>query len=132
MKLLGRQLIEGADVAGEAFVVDFPFSFIGDFDIETGALLVENHPLFGQSMAGRILVCPEGRGGTMGPFATYEAKKKGTAPAAILCNKIDPVILEGAIASDIPMLAQFDRDIVEALKTGQWISVKGREVDVDA
>ena len=76
MKIKGR-IINGGEAIGKAFVLDIPFSFIGDFDLQTGTLAVENHPLFGKSLAGRILVCPTGKGGTIAPFIAYQAKKNG-------------------------------------------------------
>lgn len=130
MQIQGRQLNAG-DVEAEAFVVDFPFSFIGDFDPATGHLVAGGHPFHGHSMAGRILVCPEGRGGTMGPFILFEAQKRGTAPVAILCNRIDPVLYESAITIDIPVFDRFGLDIVSRLRTGQRLRIRGRDIHID-
>ncbi|MEE9928446.1 aconitase X swivel domain-containing protein [Microvirgula aerodenitrificans] len=130
MQIQGRQLNAG-DVEAEVFVVDFPFSFIGDFDPETGALVAEGHPLHGHCMAGRVLVCPEGRGGTMGPFILFDAQKRGTAPVAILCNRIDPVLYESAITIDIPVFDRFGIDIVSRLRTGQRLRIRGHDIYID-
>ena len=35
-------------LSGEALVLDVPFSFIGDFDPDTGKITILNHPLFGK------------------------------------------------------------------------------------
>ncbi|MFP2241355.1 aconitase X swivel domain-containing protein [Pseudescherichia vulneris] len=66
MKLLARSMNPG-DVVAEAFLVEQAFSFIGDFDPQTGALLIPHHPRYGESLAGKALVCPGGKGGTMAP-----------------------------------------------------------------
>lgn len=126
-KIIGKCL-NGGDVMAEAFVVDFPFSLISDFDPHTGCLVAEGHPLDGMSMAGKILACPEGRGGTMGPFILYEAMRRGTAPAAILCEKIDPVLFEAAITVDIPFFSEFDCRLAEQLKTGWRLSIRNGDI----
>ena len=103
---------------------------IGDFDPETGKLTILNHPLFGKSLANKILVCPTGKGGTIAPFIAYQAKKKGNAPAAILCRKVEPILCESALAIDIPILDSLSEDPVEHIKTGQFISIEKDEVSV--
>jgi len=129
MKMKGR-VINGGNASGEALVLDVPFSFIGDFDPETGKLTILNHPLFGKSLANKILVCPTGKGGTIAPFIAYQAKKKGNAPAAILCKKVEPILCESALAIDIPILDSLSEDPVEHIKTGQFITIQNDEVSV--
>jgi predicted aconitase with swiveling domain len=48
MKMRGR-IVNAGNVAGQAVVLDVPFSFIGDFDPNTGNITIPNHPLFGES-----------------------------------------------------------------------------------
>lgn len=127
MKLTGR-VINGGHAEGEALVLEVPFSFIGDFDPGTGKLTISGHPLFGQSVANRILVCPTGKGGTIAPFMAYQAWKNGMAPAAILCRRADTLLCESALAINIPVLDRFDLDPVENIRTGQFVSITGDEV----
>lgn len=129
MKMKGR-IINGGNASGEALVLDVPFSFIGDFDPETGNITILNHPLFGKSLANKILVCPTGKGGTIAPFIAYQAKKKGNAPAAILCRKVEPILCESALAINIPILDSLSKDPVEHIKTGQFITIENDEVSV--
>ena len=130
MKLKGRVINEG-EAQGEAFVLDMPFSFIGDFDPDTGKLAVQGHPLSGESLANKILVCPSGKGGTIAPFIAYQAWQQGNAPAAILCEKAEPILCESAITINIPILDNFGESIVERIKTGQFISINKDEVTVE-
>jgi predicted aconitase with swiveling domain len=127
MRFTGR-VINSGSVTAEAVVLDIPFSFIGDFDPETGKLAIEGHPLFGESLANKILVCPTGKGGTIAPFIAYRAWQKGNAPAAILCQNADPLLCESAITINIPILDSFNQDIVASIKTGQTISITDGEV----
>lgn len=130
MKLKGR-VINGGDAKGEALVLDVPFSFIGDFDPDTGKLAIQGHPLLGESLANKILVCPSGKGGTIAPFIAYQAWQKGNAPAAILCEKAEPILCESAITINIPILDAFNENPVERIKTGQFISINKDEVTVE-
>jgi hypothetical protein len=129
VKIKGR-IINGGNASGEALVLDVPFSFIGDFDPDTGNITILNHPLFGKSLANKILVCPTGKGGTIAPFIAYQAKKRGNAPAAILCKKVEPILCESALAIDIPILDSLSEESFEHIKTGQFISIENDEVSV--
>jgi uncharacterized protein len=129
MKLRGR-VINGGKVKAEAVVLDVPFSFIGDFDPDTGRLAIEGHSLYGASLANKILVCPTGKGGTIAPFIAYQALKKGNAPAAILCEKAEALLCESAIAINIPILDSFDKNPVKMITTGQVIAINKDEVTV--
>jgi predicted aconitase with swiveling domain len=129
MKLRGR-VINGGMVKAEAVVLDVPFSFIGDFDPTTGKLTIEGHPLHGKSLASKVLVCPTGKGGTIAPFIAYQASQIGNSPAAILCEKAEPLLCESAIAINIPILDSFDESPVEMIKTGQVIAINKDEVTV--
>jgi len=130
MKLKGRIINEGK-ATGTAIVLDVPFSFIGDFDAATGTLVIDGHPLHGTSIAGKILVCPTGKGGTIAPFIAYQAMQAGKAPAAILCETADPILCECALIIDIPFLDRFSTSPVEAIKTGQTITIANDEVSVE-
>ena len=86
MKMKGR-IVNGGNAAGQAVVLDVPFSFIGDFDPNSGKITVRNHAMFGESIARKILVYPTGKGGTIAPFIAYEAMKKGNAPRRFSAGK---------------------------------------------
>ena len=130
MNLKGRAINVGY-ANGVALVLDFPFSFIGDFDPATGILVMDNHPLQGRSIAGKILVCPTGKGGTIAPFIAYQAKLAGKAPAAILCEKADPILCECALVINIPIIDTFDKNLQENIRTGQTVTVEGGNVSID-
>lgn len=130
MKLKGR-VINGGSARAEAFVLDVPFSFIGDFDPDTGELSIEGHPLSGKSLANKILVCPTGKGGTIAPFIAYQAWQEGNAPAGILCEKAEPLLCESAMAINIPILDSFNENLFEAIKPGQSIAIIKEEVFID-
>jgi predicted aconitase with swiveling domain len=129
MRMTGRVINQGR-ATGQAVVLDVPFSFIGDFDPDTGRLLMQGHPLEGQELAGKVLVIPNGKGGTIAPFIAYAAKKKGNAPAAILCDRIEPITCESAITIDIPLLVSSGENFTSAIRTGQLVAIDGAEINI--
>lgn len=130
MKLRGR-VVNGGNVQGIAVVLDIPFSFIGDFDPSTGTLVLAGHPLNGESIAGKILVCPGGKGGTIAPFVAYQASTSGNAPKAIICEKADPILCESAIVINIPLLDRFEKSPISAIRSGQSVRIEGEILTVD-
>jgi predicted aconitase with swiveling domain len=124
MKSIKGRVINGGSVKGQAIVLSMPFSFILNFDPLTGNLK-SGYATAGESLANRILVCPGGKGGTVDPYIAYEGKQRGTAPLAILCQTAEPIIALSAITIDIPMLDSLDADIVNEIKTGDYIEIDG-------
>jgi predicted aconitase with swiveling domain len=127
LTLQGR-VVNAGTVEGEAFVLDVPFSFIGDFDVDSGALTINGHPLFGESIAGKVLVCPTGKGGTIAPFIAFRAQQRGTAPSAILCQRADPVLCECAFTIGIPLLDTFEQNPVDNIPNGVQLTIGGNTV----
>lgn len=119
MNIKGHTIQEGV-VVGDAIVSQTPFSFLGDFDIISG--LVNNlHELSGETIAGKILVFPAGRGSTTGALIGYYAKLFNTAPAGIICREAEPVIALNALSNKIPMVDRPERDPLSAIRTGDRI-----------
>ncbi|WP_027050960.1 aconitase X swivel domain-containing protein [Mesorhizobium erdmanii] len=92
------QLAGEAD--GLALVFSQPLSFWGGIDAETGEIIDHSHPGLGQSVTGRILVMPSGRGSSSSSSVLAEAIRRGTAPAGILLERPDPILAVGAIVAE--------------------------------
>jgi len=101
MKLKGRRIYKGV-AEGEAIVTKDGISFYGGIDPDTGKVVEVGHELEGQSITGKILVFPMGKGSTVGSYTLYRMKKNNTAPAAIVNKQIDTIIAVGCIISEIP------------------------------
>jgi len=86
------------------------------------------HPLEGQSVAGRVLVFPTGKGSTVGSYTLYRLARAGLAPAAIVNAEADSVVAVGAIIAEIPMVDQVD---ISRIRTGDWVEVRDGEVIVE-
>ena len=119
MILQGRKVTKG-NAEGEAIVSTDGISFYGGVEPETGKVVEKGHPLEGQSVTGKILVFPTGKGSTVGSYTPYDMKKRGTAPAAIINKEIETIVAVGAIISEIPCVDKID---IEKIKTGDRVKV---------
>jgi predicted aconitase with swiveling domain len=127
MKLKGRKIYKGI-AEGEAIVTKDGISFYGGVDPDTGKVVEVGHELEGQSITGKILVFPTGKGSTVGSYTLYRMKKNNTAPAAIVNKQIDTIIAVGCIISEIPCVDKID---VNLIRTGQKLVVNGSEGTVE-
>lgn len=127
MKLTGRKIYKG-NAEAEAVVTQEGISFYGGVDPDTGKVVEVGHELEGQTISGKILVFPTGKGSTVGSYTMYRMKKNNTAPAAIVNKQIDTIVAVGCIISEIPCVDQID---IEYIKTGQKVSVNGLEGTVE-
>ncbi|MEM2574643.1 MAG: DUF126 domain-containing protein, partial [Candidatus Jordarchaeales archaeon] len=66
LKGFGLKALKSPVAEGEALVSESPISFLGNVNPETG--IIQNHPLEGESVAGRVLVFPTGVGSTVGTY----------------------------------------------------------------
>jgi predicted aconitase with swiveling domain len=127
MILNGRKISTGT-ASGEALVTKMGISFFGGVDPETGKVVENGHELEGQSIAGRVLVFPTGKGSTVGSYTLYRLKKAGLAPAAIVNAEAETITAVGCIISEIPCV---DHIAIEQLKTGMQIRVDADNVTVE-
>jgi predicted aconitase with swiveling domain len=122
----GRIIFDGK-AEGEALVTDIGISFYGGVDPESGVVLEKDHPLEGQSISGKVLVFPRGKGSTVGSYTLYRLMKGGAAPLAIINVECDTVVAVGAIISEIPCVDQIPAG---SIANGQTVTVNGDEVTV--
>jgi hypothetical protein len=127
VKVLAGRVIKAGRAEGVALVSPEPIGFFGMVDAETGIVTERGHPLAGQSIAGRVLVFPTGKGSTVGSYSLYRLAKAGLAPAAIINAESEPIVAVGAIIGDIPMV---DRVDITQIHTGDWVAVDGEQVTV--
>jgi len=125
IQLKGHKLV-GGKVRGIAIVSADSLSFWGGVDFNTGIVNERGHNIEGQSVAGKILVCPSGKGSGASSTRLYDMSLRKVAPIAIVNSKADVVMVIGAIISKIPMVDNFDVDPVSVIHTGDMV-----EVDAD-
>lgn len=124
MELRGR-VIKAGIAEGVALVSPEPIGFLGGVDPETGVVMEAGHPLYGQCVAGRVLVFPTGKGSTVGSYTLYRMARRGTAPAAIINAESEAIVAVGAILGDIPMVDQVD---ITRIHTGDRVRIEGERI----
>jgi uncharacterized protein len=123
MMLQGRKIYQG-QVTGQALVTRMGISFFGGVDPESGVVVEKGHELQGQSIAGKILVFPTGKGSTVGSYTLYRLKSAGLAPLAIVNAVCETITAVGCIIAEIPCVDQVP---IEQLQTGMQVSVDGEQ-----
>ena len=129
MRILTGRVIKHGRASGVALVSPEPIGFFGLVDAETGVVLEPGHPLVGQSVSGRVLVFPTGKGSTVGSYSLYRLARAGRAPVAIINAECETIVAVGAIISDIPMVDQID---IALIATGDLVSIDGSCVRIEA
>jgi predicted aconitase with swiveling domain len=111
-------------IKGEALVTKEPISFNNGVDPTTGLVIEVGHELKGQSVTGKILVFPVGKGSTGGSYVLYDLADRGIAPAAIINSRGDTVIVTGCVMGKIPLVHKCDKDPVATIATGDMVEVE--------
>ena len=107
MILKGRSIFPGSAKA-TTLVTHMGISFYGGVDPETGIVVEKGHELEGQSIAGKLLVFPSGKGSTVGSYTLYRLAKNGLAPAGIINANCETITAVGCIIAEIPCIDQID------------------------
>jgi predicted aconitase with swiveling domain len=121
MHLHGRKIYHGT-AQGEALVTTMGISFFGGVDPDTGIVVEKGHQLEGQSISGKVLVFPTGKGSTVGSYTLYRLKRNGKAPAAIVNAQCETITAVGCIIAEIPCVDQIP---IEQLQTGAHVKIDG-------
>ena len=79
MELKGRTIYRGTG-EGEALTTTQPISFYGGVDPNTGVVIEKGHELQGQSVKGKVLVFPTGKGSTVGSYTLYRMRRTAQPP----------------------------------------------------
>ena len=95
----GLPLVPGR-ASGAIISTDVGLSFWGGVDAKSGVVIDSRHPLHGHSLAGKILVIPNGRGSCTGSQVILELLLAGCAPAAIVLLHTDEIISLGSIVGE--------------------------------
>ena len=127
MKLRGRVIRRGR-AEGAALVSQQAMSFFGGVDPESGVIVEAGHELEGESVSGKILVFPQGKGSTLGSYTLYRLRRNDLAPAAIINAQSEAIVAVGAIIADIPMVDRLD---ISQIRTGDEVTIEGALVEVN-
>ncbi|GAC1354421.1 MAG: DUF126 domain-containing protein [Variovorax sp.] len=113
----------GRRVVGQALVAHDGFSARYDLNRLQGVFSRPAHKLVGQSYVDRILVLDTAKGGVATAWMLHEMRSRNMAPAAIVFNTVNTILVQGAALGDVSMLAGFDLDITTQILHGAMVEV---------
>jgi predicted aconitase with swiveling domain len=117
---------------GETIVTSQTISFWGGVDPKTGCISDPRHELFGETVSGKVLVFPFGKGSSTTSLMILELARVDKAPAAIINMRTEPILATGPVVTKhfygkvIPLMT-LDEDKFQMLKTGQHAIVNATE-----
>lgn len=126
--MIGRPVVAGS-AEGVAVVSRQPLSFWGGLSPRTGEIIDRRHERSGTIVTGKVFVFPQGKGSSTGSAVLMEGIKAGTAPAAIVNVKVDPILALGAIVADelyhqtVPVVVLSQEDF-DTIQEGDHLTIK--------
>ena len=113
----------GERVSGTVLAARDDFSARYDLDRVRGVFSRPSHALYGESYVGRVLVLNTAKGGVATAWMLREMRARGMAPAALLLNRANPIMVQGAAFAELPFIDRFEVDITRSLRTGDVVTV---------
>ncbi|MGH2674651.1 MAG: aconitase X swivel domain-containing protein [Actinomycetota bacterium] len=93
-----RALVPGR-AEGPALVLSEPLSFWGGVEPIDGTIIDRHHPQAGETVRGKVLVMPAGRGSSSSSSVLAETIRAGTGPVAIVLAEPDGILALGALVA---------------------------------
>jgi predicted aconitase with swiveling domain len=113
----------GPAVIGTALVAKDNFSARYDLDRKRGIFSRPGHALAGQSYVGRILVLDTAKGGVATAWMLRDMRERGIVPVALVFNRVNPILAQGAAFAAVAMVDRFDGDVTDLIWTGDELRV---------
>jgi uncharacterized protein len=113
----------GPAVEGVALVAQDNFSARYDLDRKKGIFSRPSHRLAGQSYNGRILVLNDAKGGVATAWMLHEMKSRRIVPLALVFNRVNPILAQGAAFGNVTMVDRFDGDVTQMIRTGDRLRI---------
>jgi len=113
----------GPAVNGTALVAADNFSARYDLDRSRGVFSRPSHKLAGQSYVDRILVLDGAKGGVATAWMLHEMRVRGIVPRALIFNRVNPIIAQGAAFGGVVLVDRFADDVTALFRTGDALRV---------
>lgn len=115
--------ISEGKVRGEVLVSEDDFCFYL-VEPETGIVIEPQHCLYGKSIAGKILVFPNGKGSSVVQAdGMYQLKMAGMEPKAMIIKNPDTTLVASAIIMETPMVDKVEPEFYLHVKDGDTVEV---------
>jgi len=113
----------GPTVTGTALVAADNFSARYDLDRGKGIFSRPSHRLFGQGYVDRILILDTAKGGVATAWMLHEMASRGIVPKALIFNRVNPILAQGAAFGNVALVDRFAHDVTEIFRTGDELRV---------
>jgi uncharacterized protein len=113
----------GPAVTGTALVAADNFSARYDLDRARGVFSRPTHKLAGESYVDRILVLDGAKGGVATAWMLHEMRARGLAPRALIFNRVNPILAQGAAFAGVALVDRFAGDVTRLFRTGDLLRV---------
>ena len=115
----------GPAVTGTALVAQDNFSARYDLDRLAGTFSRPAHKLHGQSYVDKVLVLVTAKGGVATAWMLHEMKARGLAPKAILFDRANTILAQGAAFAELTLVDRFEAGCPTALiRTGDELAIE--------
>jgi hypothetical protein len=122
--LRGRKVVGGI-AEGEALVTHETISGWGGVNAMQGTVIETRHELRGQSFKDKVLVFPGAKGSSGWSVVFHTTRLAGTAPKALVFNEMTTKVALGAVVMRVPSVTDLDRNPLDVIETGDWVTVNG-------
>jgi hypothetical protein len=95
----GYTVLNAGQARGSLTFLSEPLSMWGGYDAGTGRVIDVSHPQIGETLTGKIVVMPFGRGSSSASSVLAESIRLETAPAGFILDKPDPILGIGAMVA---------------------------------
>lgn len=108
---------------GEAVISAEPLCF-ALCEPATGCVSERGHCLDGRTVAGKVLIMPTAKGSSVVQAdGLYRLIVNNTAPAAVVIETPEPVLVSTIIAMEVPLVDEVDPAFYEAVEDGDLVAV---------
>jgi predicted aconitase with swiveling domain len=121
----------GSPLEGPALVTTDGFSARYDLNPATGVITRRSHPLYGESVVGRILVTAFAKGGVATSWRLLDLVDRGTAPAALVFGVVNPVMVQAAVFAGLPIVHGVPNDVLKTMRTGDRLRLLPDERQIE-
>jgi predicted aconitase with swiveling domain len=112
----------GRKAQGQALVAKDGFSARYDLDRLRGVFSRPEHKLAGESYVGRVLVLDAAKGGVATAWMLRDMKERGIVPLALVFNRVNPILAQGAAFGGVTMVDRFEAgDVTDLFRTGDTL-----------
>lgn len=88
----------------------------------TGVVVEKNHDIQNQTVAGKILIMPSGKGSSVVQAdGLYKLMQNNMDTKGIIVEQADTVLVSSAIIMETPMVHKVDKEFYDYIKTGMKI-----------